>query len=286
MFRNTFKTTILLAAIGGLFVVIGRLFFGQSGIMLGLLFGLAVTGGSYWFSDKLAIRSAGARPLEDNELPQIRQMVTELAAEANMPMPKLYVSPSPQPNAFATGRNPNHAAVAVTEGILQVLEPSELRAVLAHELSHVKNRDILIASVAASIATAITAVVNIAMFFPSGGDDDRPNPVVSLLMMFLAPFAAGILQMALSRSREFEADRSGAELMHGGADLARALQKIEAYARQVPMDIDPAQAQAYIINPLTGRQINFQSMFSTHPPTEQRVARLQAFDRDLAAGRR
>jgi heat shock protein HtpX len=206
-------------------------------------------------------------------------MVTELAHAAKIPMPALYVAPSMQPNAFATGRNPNHAAVAVTQGILQVLNERELRAVIAHELSHVKNRDILITSVAASVSTAISAVANLAMFLPLGGgdDEDRPNPFVMLLLMILAPIAASLLQLALSRSREFEADRSGAELLHGGEDLAQALMKIEAYARQVPMNVEPSQAQAYIINPLTGRDINFRSLFTTHPPTEERVKRLRSF---------
>lgn len=278
MFQNTFKTAIFLAAIGALFVFIGRILGGPSGLVIGLAFGLLFTGGSYWFSDKLAIKSAGARPLEPGELPQIRAMVEELAQKADMPMPKLYVAPSMQPNAFATGRNPRHAAVAVTQGILQVLNERELRAVLAHELAHVKNRDILITSVAAAVGTAISAIANFAMFFGSS-DEDRPNPIAAILIMFLAPIAASLLQLALSRSREFQADLSGAEILHSGADLASALQKIEAYARQVPMDVAPEQAQAYIINPLTGRDINFKALFTTHPPTEERVARLRAFDR-------
>lgn len=277
MFTNTLKTTALLAGIGALFVFLGS-FFGSGGAIIGLALGLAFTGGSYWFSDKLAIKSAGARPFEPGELPHIRAMVQELATEANIPMPALYVSPSPQPNAFATGRNPKHAAVAVTQGILQVLNERELRAVIAHEISHVKNRDILITSVAASVGTAISFVANFAMFFGSS-DEDRPNPVAMIAMMFLAPVAASVLQMALSRSREFEADRSGAELLHGGEDLAQALMKIEAYARQVPMNVEPSQAQAYIINPLTGRQMNFKNLFTTHPPTEERVARLRAFSK-------
>jgi heat shock protein HtpX len=275
VFTNTLKTTALLAGIGALFVFLGS-FFGSGGMVIGLVIGLAFTGGSYWFSDKLAIKSAGARPFEPGELPQIRAMVEELAAEAQIPMPALFVAPSMQPNAFATGRNPKHAAVAVTQGILQVLDERELRAVIAHELSHVKNRDILITSIAASVGTAISFVANFAMFF-GGNDEERPNPVAAILMMFLAPLAASVLQMALSRSREFEADRSGAELLHGGEDLAQALMKIDAYARQVPMNIEPAQAQAYIINPLTGRQMNFQNLFTTHPPTEERVARLRSF---------
>lgn len=277
MLVNTFKTTIFLAAIGALFVFIGSMF-GQNGAVIGLIIGLAFTGGSYWFSDKLAIKSAGARPFEPGELPQVRAMVEELSREASIPMPKLYVAPSPQPNAFATGRNPKHAAVAVTQGILQVLDERELRAVIAHELSHVKNRDILITSIAASVGTAISFIANFAMFFGSS-DEDRPNPVAMILLMILGPIAASLLQLALSRSREFEADRSGAELLGEGGDLASALMKIEAYARQIPLDVEPSQAQAYIINPLTGRQFNFKGLFMTHPPTEERVKRLRSFDR-------
>lgn len=272
MFRNTLKTAVLLAALGGLFVVLGGVFGGSTGMTIGLFLGLAFTGASYWFSDKMAIRAAGARPLEEGELPWLRETVADLAARAGLPMPKLYIAPSPQPNAFATGRNPNHAAVAVTAGILEVLDREELRAVLAHELGHVKNRDILITSVAAAVGSAITWLVNIGMFF-GGDDEDRPNPVVAILMMLLAPFAAMILQMALSRSREFGADATGKDLIHDGEPLARALLKIEAYARQVPMNIDPAHASAFIINPLAGFSV--QKLFSTHPPTAERVARLR-----------
>jgi heat shock protein HtpX len=200
-------------------------------------------------------------------------------------MPRLYMSPQPQPNAFATGRGPKHAVVAVTQGILEVLDDEELRAVLAHELSHVRNRDILIGSVAAAIALAITFIARIAMFgaiFGGGDDDDGGNIFGLLALAILAPIAAVLIQMALSRSREFQADASGARLLGEGEPLARALQKIEAYAKRVPMDVNPAEATQYIINPLTGRQINFAKLFSTHPPTEERIARLQEFDRTHA----
>jgi len=274
MLRNSMKTAVLLAAIGGLFVLLGRMFGGVGGMMIGLVIGLAITGGSYWFSDKLAIRAAGARPLEDGELPWLRQMVSELATAASMPMPRLYIAPSPQPNAFATGRNPRHAAVAVTAGILEVLDQDELRGVLAHELGHVRNRDILLTSIAASFGTAISMLAN---FLPFAGfasdEEDRPNPILAIVLSIVAPMAAMIMQMALSRSREFEADRTGAALIHDGEPLARALLKIEAYAKQVPMDVDPSQASAYIINPLSG--FNVQKLFSTHPPTAERVARLR-----------
>lgn len=278
--RNNIKTVILLAAMGGLMIGIGS-FWGQSGALIGLIIGLVFVGGSYWFSDTLAIKAARARPVTEAEMPKYYAVVRELAQRGDMPMPKLYVSPEQQPNAFATGRNPNHAAVAVTEGILQVLNWDELRGVLAHELSHVKNRDILIGSVAAAVAMGITFVARMAMwggmFF--GGDRDRGNGGIIgvLAMAILAPLAAMLLQMALTRSREFEADHSGAELLGTGEPLASALEKIEHYAQRVPMDIDPAQATAYIVNPLTGRKVSFAGLFRSHPPTEDRVARLRGY---------
>lgn len=280
--RNTLKTTILLAGLGGLMVLIGSAF-GTGGAVIGLLLGLAFVGGSYWFSDRIAIRAARAREVTEAEMPELHAIVRDLAARADMPMPRLYVSPEAQPNAFATGRNPEHAAVAVTEGILQVLTWDELRGVLAHELSHVGNRDILISSVAASVAMGITFVARMAtwgaMFGGFGGGDrdrDGGNVLGLLAMAILAPLAAGLLQMALSRSREYEADRTGARLLGDGEPLARALQKIDAYAHRVPMDVDPAHAQAFIVNPLSGRRVQFASLFRTHPPTEDRVARLRS----------
>jgi heat shock protein HtpX len=281
MSKNTIKTYILLAALGGLLVVIGGGVAGGSGALIGLVIGLVFVGASYWFSDKLAIKAARARPVTEQEMPDYYRIVRELTAAAGMPMPKLYVSPDMQPNAFATGRSPDHAAVAVTQGILQVCDWEELRGVLAHEISHVGNRDILIGSVAAAVAMGITFVARIAMWgaiFGGGGrDDDRgSNPIAMLALVILAPIAAMLLQMALSRSREFEADRSGARLIGTGEPLARALAKLDAAARRVPMEVDPAQAQKYIINPLTGRQVNFAKLFTTHPPTEERIARLRA----------
>jgi heat shock protein HtpX len=278
--KNNVKTAVLLAAMGGLIMGIGA-FFGQGGLIIGFVVALLVVGGSYWFSDTIAIKAARARPVTEQEMPQYYATVRELTSKAGMPMPKLYVSPEAQPNAFATGRNPHHAAVAVTDGILKVLNWDELRGVLAHEISHVGNRDILISSVAAAVAMMITFVARMAMWgaiFGGGRSDDRDggNVIGLIAMMILAPIAAAILQMALSRSREYEADRSGAKLIGDGEPLAQALQKIEAYANQVPMNIDPAHATAYIINPLTGRKAQFSNLFRSHPPTEDRVARLRS----------
>ena len=278
MDKNVFKTYILLAALGGLLILIGS-FFGRGGLIIGLLIGLGIVGWSYWFSDKLAIRSARAVPVSEQEMPDYYRIVRELTQADGIPMPQLYVSPDAQPNAFATGRNPNHAAVAVTQGILNVLSWDELKGVLAHEISHVRNRDILIGSVAAAVAMGITFVARIAMWGAmfGGGDDEGGGNIFALLALsLLAPLAAAVLQMALSRSREYEADRSGARLLHDGEPLARALEKIEASVRQVPMKVDPAQAQKYIVNPLTGRKVQFANLFSTHPPTADRVARLRA----------
>jgi heat shock protein HtpX len=276
-FKNNAKTFVLLAGLGGLLMGIGS-FWGQGGLIIGLAIGLVFVGGSYWFSDKIAVKAAGAKPVTEQEAPGLYAMVRDLTQQSGMPMPKLYVSPAAQPNAFATGRNPRHAAVAVTEGILQALDEDELRGVLAHELSHVRNRDILIGSVAAAVAMGITFVARIAMWgaiFGGGRDDDNGNIFGLLALTILAPLAAMLLQMALSRAREYEADHDGAELLGTGEPLARALEKIEAYAKRVPMNVNPAQATAYIINPLTGRKVNFAGLFQTHPPTAERVARLR-----------
>jgi heat shock protein HtpX len=278
--KNTFKTFVLLAGLGGLLIVIGQLIWGGRGAVIGGLIGLAVVGFSYWNSDKLAIRAAKAQPVTEQEMPEYYAIVRELTQQAGMPMPKLYVTPDPQPNAFATGRNPDHAAVAVTQGILRILDWNELRGVLAHEISHVGNRDILIGSVAAAIALGITLVATFLRFSAifGGGRNRGDNPIALLALAILAPIAAGLLQMALSRSREFEADRAGARLIGDGEPLARALQKLEVGARQIPMDIDPAHASAFIVNPLTGRKMSFGNLWRTHPATEDRVARLRAGD--------
>jgi heat shock protein HtpX len=280
MSKNTVKTFVLLAALGGFLMMIGS-FFGQGGLLIGLVLGLAFVGGSYWFSDTLAIKTARAVPVTEAEMPEYYRIVRELTSAAGMPMPKLYVTPDLQPNAFATGRNPEHAAVAVTQGILQILDWDELRGVLAHEISHVGNRDILIGSVAAAAAMGITFVARMAMFgamFGGGGrSDDRDGGILGqLALMILAPIAALLIQMALSRSREFEADRTGARLLGTGEPLARALAKLEQGARAIPMNVNPAQASKYIVNPLAGRRVQFANLFSTHPPLAERVSRLRA----------
>jgi heat shock protein HtpX len=281
--RNTLKTTILLASLGGILVVIGAAFGGRGGVLIGLAVGLAMVGGSYWFSDKLAIKAAGAVPVTEQQMPEYHAVVRELAGRAGMPMPKLYVSPSRQPNAFATGRNPQHAAVAVTAGIHQPCTWDELRGVLAHELGHVANRDILISSVAAALAIGITSIARFAQFaaifggFGGGNDRNRrENPIALLATIILAPLAAMLLQLALSRGREYGADRYGARLIGDGEPLARALAKLEVGSKTIANDVDPAHAQAYIVNPLAGRRYNFKSLFTTHPPTEDRIRRLRS----------
>ena len=278
MNKNTLKTYVLLAGLGGALVLIGSMF-GRGGAFIGMAIGLAIVGGSYWFSDKIAIAAARAKPVSEQEAPQIYRMVRELSTAAGLPMPRVYMTPDAQPNAFATGRDPEHAVVAVTQGITELLTEDELRGVLAHELAHVGNRDILIGSVAAAIAMAITFIARMAMwgamFGGSSNDDDGANPIALLAMALLAPIAAMLLQMALSRSREFEADRTGAHIAGSGEPLARALEKMQLAAKKIPMNVHPAQATAYIVNPLSGRKVNFASLFSTHPPTEERIARLR-----------
>ncbi len=282
MLRNNVKAVVLLTALAALFMGVGA-FFGQGGFLIGLVLGLVFVGGSYWFSDKIAVRAAGAVPVSESDAPQLYAIVRELTQRAALPMPSVYISPASQPNAFATGRNPQHAAVAVTQGLLQVVDQEELRGVLAHELSHVRNHDILIGSVAAAVALGITFLARMlmwgAIFGGVGGGNGRNrnegNIFGLIAMMIFAPLAAALLQMSLSRSREYEADRSGAELLGTGEPLARALEKIDAYAQQIPMNIDPAHATAYIVNPLTGKQANFANLFRSHPPTAERIARLR-----------
>jgi heat shock protein HtpX len=288
MMKNTMKTTVLLAGLGGLIVAVAGVLGGGSAtsLTIGLGMALVMVGGSYWFSDKLALASAGAKVIERNDAPEFYDMVASLAQRAGLPMPRVAVSPSEQPNAFATGRGPNHAVVCATQGLLRSMPRNEIEGVMAHELMHVKHRDILIGSVAAAIATAISYIAQMAMFasmFGGGRDDeDRPNPFAMLLMSMLAPVAASLIQMAVSRSREFEADRGAAELLGSGNSLADALERIEVLAARSPMAVAPAQAQAYIHNPLNelrgGRNAGMARLFSTHPATDERIRRLRAMD--------
>jgi heat shock protein HtpX len=284
MFKNTFKTTILLAAMGGLIVGVASVLGGGSSgaVMIGLIMALVMVGGSYWFSDTLALKSAKARIISEADHPEFYGMVRDLSQRAGLPMPRVAVSEAAQPNAFATGRGPNNAVVCATTGLLTSMTHEEVEGVMAHELMHVQHRDILIGSVAAAVATAISSIAQMAMFasmFGGGRDDeDRPNPIAILMVSMLAPMAAGLIQMAISRSREFEADRGAAELIGNGESLARALEKIEQLAMRTPMQVAPAQAQAYIHNPLAGvqsRGVNVSRLFSTHPATEERVRRLR-----------
>lgn len=286
MFKNTVKTFALLAGLGGFMVLCGSLIGGATGTMIGLVLGLVMVGGSYWFSDKLAVRAARAREVEPGELDWLRADVAELATRARISTPRLFISADMQPNAFATGRNEKTALVCVTNGLLQVLDRNEVRGVVAHELSHIRHRDILIGSIAAAVATGISAIANMAMFagmFGGRDDDDGPNPLVLLLLALVAPIAAAIMQMALSRSREFEADRGGAELLGDPRPLASALAKLETTARRVPMNVSPAQATAYIVNPLTGRQVSFARLFLTHPPMEERISALMSMQPSIRA---
>ena len=286
MFKNTMKTTVLLAGMGGLIVAVAGVVGGGSSASLtvGLLIAFVMVGGSFWFSDTLALKSAKAQVITREDSPEFYDMVASLAQRASLPMPRVALSPSEQPNAFATGRGPKRAVVCATTGLLQSMPHHEIEGVMAHELMHVKHRDILIGSVAAAIATAISFIAQMAMFASMFGgnrsDEDRPNPIAMLMMSLLAPIAASLIQMAVSRSREFEADRGAAELLGSGQALADALGRIETLAAKHPMAIAPAQAQAYIHNPLSelrgGRNAGMARMFSTHPATEERIARLRA----------
>jgi heat shock protein HtpX len=279
--KNTVKTYILLATMGGLIILIGGLVGRGPGATIGLLAALGFTGASYWFSDRIAIKASRAVPVTEAQMPEYYAVVRDLTRRAGLPMPKLYVSPSQQPNAFATGRNPSHAAVCCTTGILNLVTERELRGVLAHELSHVRNRDILTATIAATLALGISFIAQIgqfALFFGGfGGRDgeDGENIITLLLLVILAPLAAAIIQFAISRAREYQADASGARLSRDPLALANALRKLEARTQQVPMQVAPALAPLYIVNPFGNRKVSFSSLFSTHPPLEDRIARLE-----------
>ena len=285
MLGNWIKTFVLMAGITALFGAVGAAMGGGTGLMLALVFAGGMNVYAYWFSDKAVLKMYGAQEVNaennygDGQFRNYYNMVKELAENAQLPMPKVYVINEQQPNAFATGRNPENAAVAATVGIMQALSERELRGVMAHELAHVKHRDTLISTISATMAGAISAIAQFGMFFGGrGGDGERSvSPIVSMLMMFLAPMAAGLIQMAISRSREYEADRMGAEISKDPKALADALTKISNYARQIPnqtAEAHPETGQMMIINPLAG--ISFDSLFSTHPKTEERVARLMA----------
>ena len=276
MFGNWLKTSILMAGIVALFGAVGAMLGGKQGMLMALVFGGAMNVWAYWFSDKMVLRMYNARQVDETGSPYLYNMVRGLAQRAGLPMPKVYIIDEEQPNAFATGRNPDHAAVAATTGIIRMLSERELRGVMAHELAHVKNRDILISTMSATVAGAISMLAQFGMFFGGSRDDERPNPVLSILVMILAPLAAMIIQMAISRTREFGADRGGAEISGDPEALASALAKIDAYARGIPMltaEAHPETAQMMIMNPLSGGGLR--GLFSTHPSTQERVARLR-----------
>ncbi|MBI2987197.1 MAG: zinc metalloprotease HtpX [Deltaproteobacteria bacterium] len=275
---NTLKTTFLMALLTVLLVTAGGALGGEGGMVMAFVFALVMNGVSYWFSDKIVLRMYGAKEIGPDEAPKLHRMVQELTLRAKMVMPKLYLIPQEAPNAFATGRDENHAAVAVTEGILRILDERELQGVLAHELSHIKNRDILVGTIAAAMAGAISMLANIAhwgMIFGGRGNDDREggHPIVALAMIIIAPLAALLVQMAISRSREFGADATGAAISGDPLSLANALRKLQQAAERVPMEANPATAHMFIVNPLTGGGL--MTLFSTHPPIEERIRRLE-----------
>jgi heat shock protein HtpX len=273
---NTLKSTLLLGAMTGLVLLVGEAVGGRSGITIALLVAAVMNFAAWFWSDKIVLASYRAQPVGPQEAPALYSIVEGLANRAGIPMPRLYVIPDPALNAFATGRSPSHAAVAATEGILRALNRDELEGVLAHELSHVINRDTLTSTVAATLAGAITWLAHMAYFLPVGRDrDDGPNPLVALLTLLLAPFAAMLIQLAVSRSREYEADASGARLVGHPEGLAGALGKLQAAAERIPMrSADPATAHLFIVNPLSGRTLA--GLFSTHPPLEKRIERLMS----------
>ncbi len=274
---NTMKTFLLMGILTVLLVVVGNLIGGQSGMLVAFIMAVVMNFGSYWFSDKIVLRMYGGQEISQSDAPELYQTVQELTGKAGLPMPKLYLIDGDQPNAFATGRNPEHAAVAVTKGIVNILSRDELRGVLGHELSHVKHRDILIGTVAATMAGAISMLGHMGMMFGGGrssSDRGGGSPAVGLVMMLVAPFAAMLIQMAISRSREFLADEGGANMAGNPLSLANALRKLETRAHQIPMNASPSTAHMFIVNPLSAGGIA--KLFSTHPPMEERIARLEA----------
>jgi len=278
---NWFRTFLLLGAMTILMVFLGDLFGGRTGMIFAFLLAMGMNFFSYWFSDKIVLSMYGAQEVGPSDHPELYSIVQELAHRANLPMPRVYIIPEESPNAFATGRDPEHAAVAVTEGILRIMDREELKGVLAHEMSHVRNRDILIGSIAATMAGAIMILADMArwsLFFGGfGSDDDRDSGALGIIgiivMVIVAPIAAMLIQMAISRSREYLADETGARLAGTPIGLARALEKLALYSRRIPLDANPATAHMFIVNPLSGRSIA--ALFSTHPPIEERIERLK-----------
>jgi heat shock protein HtpX len=275
---NIFKTGLLLAALTAMLVLIGGAIGGQQGMVVAFFFAVAMNFFSYWFSDRIVLAMYRAQPVDEASAPQLYGMVRRLATRAALPMPRLYVIPTDTPNAFATGRDPEHAVVAVTEGIMRILDEEELEGVLAHELSHVKNRDVLISTIAATLAGAITYLAHMAQWaaiFGGRGHDDEEgsNPIAAIVMAILAPIAAMLVQMAVSRAREYQADATGARIAGKTWGLAKALEKLHMAQQVVPMHANPATAHLFIVNPLSGR--SFATLFSTHPPLEDRIARLR-----------
>lgn len=275
---NNLKLTVLLALLTGLFIAIGNSLGGQSGAAFAFILAMVMNIGSYWFSDKLVLKLTGAREVTQNQAPEFYNIVKKLAQNANLPMPKLYIVNKMEPNAFATGRDPQHAAVAATQGLLNMLSPNEISAVMAHELAHVQNRDTLISAIAATIAGAISMLANIAQWslIFGGRNDNRDNPVGSLVAIFIAPLAATLIQLAISRSREFEADKVGSKIHGNPLDLASALQKIHQGIKLLPAPkTDPALSHLFIMSPFSGKKA--MNLFMTHPPVEERIQRLQSY---------
>ena len=277
---NTIKTALLLGALTGLLMLIGGLFGGQQGVVIAFIFAMVMNFGSYWFSDKLVLRMYKARPVSESEAPELHAMVKNLALKASLPMPHVYIIPGDTPNAFATGRDEHHAVVAVTEGILRILDRDELEGVISHELTHIKNRDMLIGSIAATLAGTIVMLAHMAQWAAIFGgasrdDEEGGGGIIGLILMaVLAPMAAAIIQMAISRSREYLADAGGAKISGKPYDLAGALEKLSRASRAIPMEANPSTAHMFIVNPLTRRSL--MNLFSTHPPIEERIARLRS----------
>lgn len=273
------RTTVLLTLLTVLIIWIGNLMGGRQGMYLALILAFVMNIGSYWFSDKIVLAMYRAQPIEEQDDPGLYRIVRELASEAGLPMPRIYLIPEETPNAFATGRNPEHAVVAVTAGIMRILTPDEVKGVLAHELGHVRNRDILVSSIAATLAGAIMILANIArwaaIFGGRGGDDDEGGGIIGLIVTaVLAPIAATLIQLAISRSREYLADETGARLAHNSESLARALEKLAIASERMPMNASPSTAHMFIVNPLSGKTMA--GLFSTHPPIEERIRRLRS----------